>query len=78
MSGERKLDLSLKSHIFRYFVGRKRTRKFERVCGSFLELKDVVTILALRFRSGSRGRATENFGLRHQGSSLESSKIDPL
>ena len=59
-------------------MGRKHTRKFERVCGSFLELQDVVTMLALRFWSGFRGRATENFGLKHQRSSLESSRIDPF
>ena len=62
----------------RYFVGRKHFRKSERVCRSFLELKRVVTMRALRFQSGFRGRASGNYGLKHQGSSLESSRIDPL
>ena len=78
MSEERKLDLSLKSCIFGYFVGRKHSRKFKRVCESFLELKEVVTRQALRFRSDFRGRAAQNSGLKHKGSSLNSSKIDPL
>ena len=60
-----------------YFVGRKHSRKFERVCESFLELKEV-TKRALRFWNGFRGRAAGNPRLKHQGSSLKSSRIDPL
>ena len=72
----KKLDSSLKSSVFGYFVGRKHFRKSERVCRSFLEMKRVVIRRALRFWSGFCGRATENFRLKHQGSSLESSRID--
>ena len=59
-------------------MGRKHSRKFERVHGSFLELKEIVMRRALRLWSGFRGRTIKNFGLKHQRSSLESSKIDPL
>ena len=59
-------------------MGKKHFRKFERVCGSFLKLKKVVTRRALRFWSGFCGRAARNPRLKHQGSRLESSKIDPL
>ena len=59
-------------------MGRKHCRKFERVCGSFLELEIVVTKRALRFWNGSHGRAAKNSRLKHQGSSFESSRIDRL
>ena len=75
---KRKHDLSLKSSVSRYILGRKQYRKFEKVCGSFLKKKGVITKWALRFQSGSNGRSVENSGLKHQGSSLESSRIDPL
>ena len=75
---KKKAWFELKIYCSRHFVGRKHCRKFERVCGSFLELEIVVTKWALRFWNGSRGRATKNSGLKHQGSSFESSRIDPL
>ena len=59
-------------------MGRKHSRKFKRVCESFLELKEVVTRRALRFWSGFYEKATRNPRLKHQGSSIESSKIDPF
>ena len=46
-------------------MGRKHFRKFERVCGSFLELKEVVIRRTLRFWSDLRGRVTGNSRLKH-------------
>ena len=51
-------------------MGRKHYRRFEGVCGSFLELKEVVTRQALRFLNGFRGRAVKYSVLNDQGSSL--------
>ena len=59
-------------------MGKKHFRKFERVCGSFLELKKVITRRALRFQSDFYGRVAKNFELKHQRLSLESSRINPL
>ena len=59
-------------------MGRKHFKKSEKVCRSFFELKKVVIRQVLRFWNGFHGRATEKSGLKHQGSSLESSKIDPF
>ena len=75
---KKKARFELKISCFWFFMGRKHFNKFERVCGSILELKRVGTRRALRFRSGSRVRVVENSRLKHQGSSLESSWIDPL
>ena len=75
---EKKARFELKILYFGYFVGRKHSKKFESVCESFLELKEVVTKQALRFWNGFHGRAYENSTLKHQGLSLESSRIDPL
>ena len=47
-------------------MGRKHFRKFKRVCGSFLELKEVVTRRVLRFWYGFRGRVAGNSRLKYQ------------
>ena len=51
-----------KLSYFLLVVGRKRFRKFEKVCGSFLELKEVVMRRTLRFWSGFMEELFEMLG----------------
>ena len=46
-------------------MGRKHFKKFERVRGSFLELKEVVIRRTLRFWSDFHGRVAGNSRLKH-------------
>ena len=74
---KRKLDLSLKSNVSRYFVGRKHYRKFKSLWKLFRAEKCCYKA-SIEVSKWFSLKSCWKFRLKHQGSSLESSRIDPL